>query len=108
MEQQIKPWVVSLVAVYFTDLSEYKIRPVLLFKKMQEDYLFLPLSSNLKKTGIIISSKDLKWWDLKQKSVIIIPKCWVIYKDSILKVIAELKEDVFQKVKLIMCKAIEC
>lgn len=34
-------WKIVLVKVYFTDLSDYKIRPVYIFKKYDdEDYMF--------------------------------------------------------------------
>jgi hypothetical protein len=40
---------IGLVKVYFTDLSDFKIRPVLFYKKIGNDYLFLPLTTNLKR-----------------------------------------------------------
>jgi hypothetical protein len=107
-EREVKPWVISLIAVYFTDLSDYKIRPVLIFKKLWDDYLFLPLSWNLKKEGIVVSWKDLEWGDLKKESIIIVPKCWIIYKENILKVIAKLKEEVFQEVNRMLCRSLWC
>jgi len=38
---------VLLANVYFTDLSSYKIRPIIVIKDMKEDILCLPLTTNL-------------------------------------------------------------
>jgi len=56
-------------------LSEYKIRPVYIFKKYDdEDYMFLPLSSNISRNGIIIDNSCLEEGNIDRKSVVIIPK----------------------------------
>ena len=51
---------IYLTKIYFTDLSEYKIRPVLVIKELdKEDVICLQLSSQIKKDRIIITNKDL-------------------------------------------------
>jgi hypothetical protein len=42
---------IYLAKIYFTDLSEYKIRPVLVLRVYGEDCLCLPLTSNLRNSG---------------------------------------------------------
>lgn len=102
-------WKIVLIKVYFTDLSEYKIRPVYIFKKYDlEDYMFLPLSSNLSRKWIIINEKDLKKWKLDRKSVIIIPKIWIIHKSLILKKLWELEDSCIQKIKKELCISLWC
>lgn len=50
---------IYLAKIYFTDLSEYKIRPVLVLRVYGEDCLCLPLTSNLKHEGFLLETNDL-------------------------------------------------
>ena len=50
---------IYLAKIYFTDLSEYKIRPVLVLRVYGEDCLCLPLTSNLKREGFLLGANDL-------------------------------------------------
>lgn len=102
-------WKIVLVKVYFTDLSEYKIRPVYIFKNYDnEDYMFLPLSSNINRKWFIIDDSYLKNWSLKQKSVIIIPKIWIIHKSLILEEIWELNLKYVFEVSKSICNELWC
>lgn len=102
-------WKIVLVKVFFTDLSEYKIRPVYIFKKYEnEDYLFFPLSSNLSRNGIIIDNSHLESWILHKKSVIIIPKIWLIHQSLILENIWELKDLMIKNIHAEICKSLWC
>ncbi|MBS9775198.1 growth inhibitor PemK [Candidatus Gracilibacteria bacterium] len=95
--------------VFFTDLSEYKIRPVYIFKKYEnEDYLFFPLSSNLSRNGIIIDNSHLESGILHKKSVIIIPKIGLIHQSLILENIGELKDLMIKNIHAEICKSLGC
>jgi hypothetical protein len=43
---------IYLAKIFFTDLSEYKIRPVLVIKEMGRDCICLQLTSNLKQIDL--------------------------------------------------------
>jgi len=40
---------IYFVNIPYTDFKQYKARPILIFKELANDFLFLPLTSNLKK-----------------------------------------------------------
>ncbi len=102
-------WRIVLVKVYFTDLSEYKIRPVYIFKKYDEqDFMFLPLSSNLNRNGVIISNICLKKWTIDRESIVIIPKIWIIHKTLILKEIWILKTNKIKEISTEICSELWC
>jgi len=102
-------WKIVLIKVFFTDLSDYKIRPVLIFKKYENlDYMFLPLTSNLSKKWIKISNKNLINWNLDTESVILIPKFWIVSKDLIIKEIAQLDIEILFKIWQNICKEFWC
>ena len=50
---------IYLAKIYFTNLSEYKVRPVLVIKRLGADYICLQLTSQLKGHKLIINNKDL-------------------------------------------------
>ncbi len=63
---------IVLAKIYFTDLTSFKLRLILLIKKYRdEDFLFLPLTTNLKIRGIKITADDLSHGKLKAPSVVI-------------------------------------
>jgi len=100
---------IVLVKVYFTDLSEYKIRPVYIFKKYDdEDYMFLPLSSNIKRSGILLDSNCLKNWNLDRESIVIIPKIWIVHKTLILKEIGSLNLVKISEIQIKLCEKLWC
>ena len=102
-------WSIVLVKVYFTDLSEYKIRPVYIFKKYDEqDYMFLPLSSNIDRNGILLDNKSMKNWNLDRKSVIVIPKIWIVHKTLILKEIWILNLTKVLEIQKKLCQDLWC
>ena len=63
---------IYLAKIYFTDLSDYKIRPVLVIKTLGDDCMCLQLTSQLHHPGIVISNDDLVDGVLKKdrKSVV--------------------------------------
>ncbi len=100
---------IVLAKIYFTDLSAYKLRPILIIKKYKdEDFLFLPLTTNLKVKGIKITSKNLDKGELKAPSVIIHPKINTIHKSLIIKKIGHLNQETFDHVIKVMCLEFKC
>ncbi len=99
---------IYLAKIYFTDLSQYKIRPVLVIKEMEEDCICLQLTSNIHIDGIIIKNIDLHSGKLKKESLIVVPKNFTLHKSILFKYIATLKDDKFKQVYANFCKKLEC
>ena len=100
---------IVLIKVFFTDLSEFKIRPVLILKKYEKfDYMFLPITSNLNKKWIRINKEDLSEWNLEKESVILIPKFGIINKNLILKELAKVNLETFLKIWKKICEEFGC
>ncbi len=100
---------IVLAKIYFTDLTSFKLRPILLIKKYRdEDFLFLPLTTNLKIRGIKITADDLSHGKLKAPSVVIHPKIHTIHKSLFVKKIGELKTEVFNKILKELCTELGC
>ncbi len=101
--------------IYFTNIAysnfkQLKGRPILLFKELENDFLFLPLTSNLQRDGIVLNNDDLIDGELKKESVIIVPKISAIDKNIILnsKFIGTLKNSKFDELLLKLCASLEC
>ena len=95
----------------YSDFKQFKARPVLVFKIIDKnDILILPLTTNLKRDGIIITKNDIQKGSLKKDSVVIVPKITAIDKSLITKqgYIATLKKDTFQSVLKEICIRFEC
>ena len=95
----------------YSDFSKSKGRPVLVFQSIsKDDFLILPLTSNLLREGIKITTEDIADGSLKKESVIIIPKLTAVdsslIKDS--KFIASLKVKSFNKIKKELCNKLAC
>ncbi|MDQ7009228.1 MAG: type II toxin-antitoxin system PemK/MazF family toxin [Candidatus Gracilibacteria bacterium] len=100
---------IVLIKVYFTDLSEYKIRPVLIFKRYEKfDYMFLPLTSNLNKKGIKISNKNLSEGKIDLDSIILIPKFGIVDKSLIIKELGKVNIEYLYKIGKIICEDFGC
>jgi len=103
-------------AIYFIEMpySDFKVfkgRPVLVFKTLDKsDVLVLPLTTNLKRKGIVLSNKDLQEGSLKKESVVVVPKVTAVDRDIILDEhkIAVLKDEVFENVLENLCEAFGC
>lgn len=74
---------IHFVKIPYADFSEFKARPILLFKELVNDFLFLPLTSNLNRNGILLKNDDLEKGSLKKESVVIVPKISAIDKNLI-------------------------
>jgi len=95
----------------YSDFKKSKGRPVLVFKAIDKnDFLILPLTTNLNRDGIILANNDIEDGSLKKESVVIIPKLTAIDSSLIVgsKFIASLKASSFQKVKKDLCLKFEC
>lgn len=98
-----------LAKVYFTNASDYKLRPVLLCQKIaHDDYLYLPLTTNLSIEGVYVDSNDLASGNLAKPSVVVVPKISVIHASLLDRVIGLLNADKFEKIKRLLCRKIDC
>ena len=95
----------------YSNFRQSKARPVLVFKIIDKnDLLILPLTTNLKRDGIKISTEDIKNGSIKKDSIVIVPKLTVIDRSLISeeKFIASLKQNSFLKVKEKLCLKLGC
>ncbi len=95
----------------YSDFKQFKARPVLVFKVIDKnDLLILPLTTNLKRNGIIITKNDIAKGSLKKDSVVIIPKVTAIDQSLIMKQkhIATLKESTYKTILKEICMKFEC
>ena len=100
---------IYLSKIYFTDLSEYKIRPVLVIKELdKEDVICLQLSSQIKENRIIITNKDLIDGNLLKKSVVIVPKNFTLNKVTLIKYIGKILDEKFQIIYQKFCNDLNC
>jgi len=102
---------IYFISMPYSNFKKVKARPVLVFKTIdKDDLLILPLTSNLKRDGIIITNDDIKDGTLKKDSVVIVPKLTAIDSTLIVgsKFIASLKESSFSKVKHELCLKVGC
>jgi len=85
--------------IHFTDEAGAKIRPVLLIRKNSfGDYVFLPLTTNLKTKGIVIETTDTECGSLQKKSIVVTEKISVISPLLLLRKIASIKDNSFKRI----------
>ena len=99
---------IYLAKIYFTDLSEYKIRPVLVIKEMGEDCICLQLTSNTSIDGIVVNNLDITDGKLKKESLIVVPKNFTLHKSILFKYLATINGEKFEKIYSIFCKKLDC
>ena len=99
---------IYLAKIYFTDLSEYKIRPVLVLRVYGEDCVCLPLTSNLKNEGFLLGSNDLADGFLKKESKVVFPKSFTLHRSILIKHIATVSQDILTTIHVEFCKKMEC
>mgnify|MGYP000123795628 CR=1 FL=1 len=77
---------------------------------IKSDYLVLPLTSNLKRDGIIIKADDILDGSIKKESVLIVPKLTAVDASLLMgsRFIASLKKESFSKVKKELSARLEC
>jgi len=99
---------IYLAKIYFTDLSEYKIRPVLVIKELGEDCICLQLTSKLNNNDIFITNDDLIQGILKKDSLVVVPKNFTLHKSILFKYIADIKQEKLKVIFSLFCKEIGC
>jgi len=102
---------IYFISMPYSDFTKVKGRPVLVFKHIdKDDFLILPLTSNLEREGILITNNDIVDGQLKKESIIIVPKLTAIDASLIKgsRFIATLKETSFTKVKRVLCLELGC
>jgi hypothetical protein len=101
---------IYFVKIPYSDFSEFKGRPILIFKELDNDFLFLPLTSNLDRDGILLDNNDLENGTLRKESIVIVPKINAIDKNLIKKsrLIAKIKNKKYDEIISSLCKSIGC
>ena len=99
---------IYLAKIYFTDLSSYKIRPVLVIKTMGDDCICLQLTSQYKNKGIKLEKNDLIDGELKKDSLVIVPKNFTLHKNTLTKYIGKISKEKAAEIYDIFCKNIGC
>ena len=99
---------IYLAKIYFTDLSKYKIRPILILKELDQDCICLQVSSQIKPNRLLITNSNLIDGKLKKESVVIVPKNFTLHKSVFGKYIGKIEKNILDKVFLKFCKEIGC
>jgi len=99
---------IYLAKIYFTDLSDYKIRPVLVIKELGEDCICLQLTSQYDNSKIIITNNNLSNGHLKKDSLVVVPKNFTLHNSILFKYIATLKENKLKSIFELFCQEIGC
>lgn len=102
---------IYFIEMPYSDFRQFKGRPILVFRMIDKnDLLILPLTTNLRRDGIVISNQDIEEGSLKKESVVIIPKITAIDQSLISnkKFIAKIKDAVMGKILTQMCIKLEC
>ena len=102
---------IYFISMPYSDFTKVKARPVLVVQAIDKnDVLVLPLTSNLERDGLLITSDDVQDGSLKKDSVIVVPKLTAIDASLIIgsRFLASLKESSFARVKKELCLKIGC
>ena len=101
---------IYFIEIPYSNFQKTKGRPILIFKELENDFLFLPLTSNLSRNGIILKNLDLSKGNLKKDSVVIVPKISAIDKNLIKnsRYIATVKNEKFLEILDIVCFELNC
>ncbi len=99
---------IYLAKIYFTDLSEYKIRPVLIIKELGDDCICLQLTSQYHDKKLIISNNDLVDGNLKKDSLVVVPKNFTLHKSILFKYLATLNTTKQKFIFEMFCQKIGC
>ena len=99
---------IYLAKIYFTDLSQYKIRPVLVIKEMGDDCICLQLTSQYSEERIKLNNNDLVEGVLKKDSLIVVPKNFTLHKTILFKNIGKITDKKLSEIYNIFCSEIGC
>jgi len=99
---------IYLARIYFTDLSDYKIRPVLVIKEFGEDCLCLQLTTQLQHNGVLLNQGDIDSGELKKESMVVVPKSFTLHNSILIKQIAVLTETKLEEIFQVFCEKLGC
>lgn len=99
---------IYLAKIYFTDLSEYKIRPVLVIKELGDDCVCLQLTTQYHENKIVILNTDLIDGKLKKESLVVVPKNFTLHKSILFKYLGTLSGLKQKEIFKIFCETIGC
>jgi len=99
---------IYLAKIYFTDLSEYKIRPVLIIKELAQDCICLQLTSQIKNAKIVLTNNNLSKGKLQKDSLVVVPKNFTLHKSILFKYIASVKDNIRVIIFKKFCDEIGC
>lgn len=99
---------IYLAKIYFTDLSKYKIRPVLVIKEMNEDCICLQLTSQMKDKRILITNNELSEGHLIKDSMVVVPKNFTLHKTILIKKIGKVNKALLNTIFRQFCDEIGC
>ena len=102
---------IYFISMPYSNFRQAKARPVIVYKLIDKnDLLILPLTTNLAREGIKISTKDIENGSIKKDSIVIVPKLTAIDKTLILgeRFIASLKKKSFRHVQEKLCLKLGC
>ena len=90
---------IHLATIVFTDASAAKVRPVLLLKLNSfNDWLYLPLTSNLLAKGITVNNACLQEGYLPKASVVVYEKVGVIAASLLVRKIATVNKAIVEQI----------
>jgi len=99
---------IYLAKIYFTDLSQYKIRPVLVIKEMGDDRICLQLTSKYDNERIKLEKSDLTDGTLKRDSLVVVPKNFTLHRKILFKYIGRISDKKLSEIYDIFCHDIGC
>lgn len=99
---------IYLAKIYFTDLSDYKIRPVLVIKELETDCVCLQLTTQYHDNKIVIQKSDLSDGILKKDSLVVVPKNFTLHNSILFKYLGTLKMEKQKEIFKIFCQQIGC
>lgn len=99
---------IYLAKIYFTDLSDYKIRPVLVIKTLGDDCICLQLTTQYHDNLIVIQRNDLSDGNLKKDSLVVVPKNFTLHNSILFKCLGTLKIEKQKEIFKAFCRQIGC
>jgi len=97
-----------LAKIYFTDLSEYKMRPILVIKTIDDDCICLQVTSQYKDERIRLTNGDLIDGRLEKESLVIVPKNFTLHKKILTKYLGQISDKKLFEIYHIFCNQIGC
>lgn len=99
---------IYLAKIYFTDLSDYKIRPVLVIKELDDDCVCLQLTSQANANALSLTQKDLMKGTLKKESFVVMPKNFTLHKSIFIKYLATVNAEIMRIIQRNFCVEMGC